>query len=968
MAEYGGGSPCGAVFYREDAWPERYRGMGFWAEWGKGKVQAFRFAPKGASFEVAEQLDFLVPARGDDFHPIDLALSEDGTTLYVADWNMGGWGKAEKVGRVFAVTWVGPDAKPAPRGTDADPIAAQFKALEHPAYSERMRAQHALERRGREALDPVRAALLDPETATIARRHVIWALDAIAGGTPDATVPLARLLADPSAEIRAQAARALGQRQAPHPAAIEGLAQLADDPDPTAKLEALIALGKIGDPATIPAILPALAAADPYLEFAARVALRRIGDWSKAAVGLDSPDAAAREGLLRAMEGQYDRAAVAALIRFASDPSRDPAERARAISYVAVSHRQSRPWDGQWWGTRPTHSPPPRKELDWEGTAAVLAAIRAGISADAPAVRLAAIAAAAEVPDPASPPILVARLEVDPEPDVRAAAAKAIGTLAYEPALPALTAAIGDLDAPESVREAALSAIGSIGTEAASAELLRLLDSGTLPPERVPTVLAAFGRSKSEAAIPALVARLGAPEPSLRAAAARALGAIGVVDDVAPQVRALLADADLSVRRAAIEAVAALGDREAVAPLLKLADADETEFEASMALTKVADARAVRVYLRGLAGRSPELRFASFRALAEIRDEAAPILELLAERRELAPSILPDLRRVFSPIRPIASWRVLGPLPEGSTPLLAPDGSIDTSAPADGLEDRPVSWRLVEAAEKDGRVSLEDLFGGEARAAFGYAEIRSDSARSAMFTVGSDDSITVWVNGAQVYDFDGNRSFEPGRERFRADLVEGTNHLVIKCGNAAGGWMYSVAMSEPAALPFLADAPDTGGFDPDSYKQFALKAEGDPMKGQALFADLRGLACAKCHKVAGAGGSVGPELSGVGAKYKPEDLVESVLYPSAKIFSGYEPIVVATADGRVLTGIVKSDDDRALVIQDAEDQSVSIPKSEVEERRFADVSLMPNGLAEGMSKEEFADLIAYLRSLRDEGK
>ncbi|MBV8678121.1 MAG: hypothetical protein JO355_13245, partial [Planctomycetaceae bacterium] len=61
MAEYGGGSPCGAVFYKEDVWPEKYRGIGLWAEWGKGKVQAFRFAPEGSTFKVGETFDFAVP-------------------------------------------------------------------------------------------------------------------------------------------------------------------------------------------------------------------------------------------------------------------------------------------------------------------------------------------------------------------------------------------------------------------------------------------------------------------------------------------------------------------------------------------------------------------------------------------------------------------------------------------------------------------------------------------------------------------------------------------------------------------------------------------------------------------------------------------------------------------------------------------------------------------------------------------
>ncbi len=118
MGEYGGGSPCGGIVYKEDQWPEKYQGMAFWAEWGKGKVQAIRFKPHGSTFAIDEMIDFAVPAKGDTFRPIDLALSHDGKTLYIADWNMGGWGKEEKVGRVFAVTYSGDDVPASrPRGS-----------------------------------------------------------------------------------------------------------------------------------------------------------------------------------------------------------------------------------------------------------------------------------------------------------------------------------------------------------------------------------------------------------------------------------------------------------------------------------------------------------------------------------------------------------------------------------------------------------------------------------------------------------------------------------------------------------------------------------------------------------------------------------------------------------------------------------------------------------------------------------
>ena len=93
MAEYGGGSPCGGVLYAEDVWPEKYRGLLYWSEWGQRTVRAFRFRPKGASFEVAEKIDFVQAGEVSDFRPLDLAVSHDGKTMVaIADWSMGAGG------------------------------------------------------------------------------------------------------------------------------------------------------------------------------------------------------------------------------------------------------------------------------------------------------------------------------------------------------------------------------------------------------------------------------------------------------------------------------------------------------------------------------------------------------------------------------------------------------------------------------------------------------------------------------------------------------------------------------------------------------------------------------------------------------------------------------------------------------------------------------------------------------------
>ena len=206
MAEYGGGSPCGGVFYGEDVWPEKYRGRLFWAEWGRRSVRAFRMRPAGASFKVADVIDFVEAGDVDNFRPLDLALSADGRTLFIADWSMGGWAnKTEKLGRVYAVTYAGADrVKTRPRGNDSDPIPAPIRSLDHPAFSERMRAQTALVRQGRNRIGELTAALAGEKTSPLAKRHLVWILDGIAGGTAEASYPLIDALKSPIADVRAR--------------------------------------------------------------------------------------------------------------------------------------------------------------------------------------------------------------------------------------------------------------------------------------------------------------------------------------------------------------------------------------------------------------------------------------------------------------------------------------------------------------------------------------------------------------------------------------------------------------------------------------------------------------------------------------------------------------------------------------------------------------------------------------------
>jgi putative heme-binding domain-containing protein len=249
-------------------------------------------------------------------------------------------------------------------------------------------------------------------------------------------------------------------------------------------------------------------------------------------------------------------------------------------------------------------------------------------------------------------------------------------------------------------------------------------------------------------------------------------------------------------------------------------------------------------------------------------------------------------------------------------------------------------------------------------AAHGYAEIESPSDRTAQMAVGSDDTLTVWLNGQEVYRFSDRRGFDPEQARFDVSLRKGINRVLIRCGNRGGPWQFAVAVTAPADFAFL-KGPSADAFNPEAYRAAAMRGGGDPAHGRRLFADVKGLACIKCHAVGKEGGTVGPELGSIGSKYPRDELIASVLTPSAKISSGYEPEVLALADGRVLTGIVRNETADAVEIQDADAKLAKVAKDDIDARKRSDVSLMPTGLAQGISTSDFADLIAYLETLRN---
>ena len=769
-----------------------------------------------------------------------------------------------------------------------------------------MRAQAAIIKVGMPAWAKAMTLLIDPDVAPLAKRHLVWVIDGIGGDTPDA-LSLVFALVDPSDDVRAQVIRALGERR--NRAAAYAIAQRLVDSSPTVRLQAIIALGRIGDPKSVPALLPILTDSDRYLAFSARQAIRRIGDWKAVAGALVTKDEKLRVAILATLELVYDPRATAILAAVAAGSTAPESERAQALVELAVVARKAPEWDGKWWGTRPTQGKPPAKTIAWEATPGILKAIEAGLFAPAEAVRLAAVSAVRTTDDRDALPLLRELFRAEPAPKVRQEVALALGNMGDQEAMPLLVAALRDPTSPEVVRTAALTGLETIGGRPAIEALIEALANrrGGLKDEAQARMVAALGRFKAKEAVPSIADRLFHSNPEVRVAAVEALGQVGDQKLCAPKVRPALKDQSPEVRKAALAALAALKDVQSIPGLIELANAEPTRFEGTLALAKLPDVRALQVYLRGLADKSPDLRKACSSAIGSIRAKAEPILEQLAARRELPTAALPELRKLYNKLQPVDGWHVMGPFPFNDRPPVRTNVAVDLAGTAPGPDGSNLGWKPIPIDGEDGVVDLGKFYQGKGDcSAFAAAELESPVARPAQMAVGSDDTLTVWLNGKEVHKFGGNRSYSPDTARFDVDLRKGKNLLIVKCGNGGGPWQYSVAVTGLADHAFLrGPAPD--GFDPDRFKAVALKGQGKPDRGKALFFDLKGLACAKCHVVGGEGGAIGPELSGIAARYPREELVSSILYPSARIFSGYETVVVATVDGKVLSGLLKSD-------------------------------------------------------------
>lgn len=133
-------------------------------------------------------------------------------------------------------------------------------------------------------------------------------------------------------------------------------------------------------------------------------------------------------------------------------------------------------------------------------------------------------------------------------------------------------------------------------------------------------------------------------------------------------------------------------------------------------------------------------------------------------------------------------------------------------------------------------------------------------------------------------------------------------------------------------------------------------ADADLVAGKKLFTEK----CATCHRLLNEGGKIGPDLTG-GQRKSVDYFLENVISPNTLVPFAFKMSTVETIDGRVLSGVIESQDEQRVVLQTPKEKIV-VAREDVENITATGISLMPEGLLDDLTHQQVIDLVGYFQS------
>lgn len=609
-----GDGPSGLVYYPGVGLPERYNGHFFMCDFrgaaGTSGIRSFAVKPRGATFELVDSHEYVWSMLG-----TDVDFSFDGR-MFVSDW-VHGWTGLGK-GRIYTFrdSNYAQDAVAA-GGTQlmaegftqrsSDELA---KLMSHSDIRIRQEAQFALAERS-DAL--TLAKLVSPTLNRLTRLHAIWGLGQIGRRTPSTLEGVMLLLSDRDAEVRAQAAKVLGEARAEF--ATGRLIGLLRDKEPRVRFFAALSLGKLANPAAIDPLLNVLAEnndTDPMLRHAAVMGLAGANNVQALLAKANHPNQAARMGIVLALR----KLEAPEITRFLDDSQPSIVlEAARAIHDVPIS--AAMPQLAALAGRRGLPDPLLRRVLSANyrnGTPANIEAV-ARIAADASLAEELRLEALEEL-----------KTWGDPTPLDRVLGAwRPIEKRSAEPVTAALSAAWGSLfSGPDKVRRAAAQLAATYGVRDVGPMLFELLKNqdreGTVRVE----ALAALHSLKDAQSGAAVELAIADENPLVRAEGRRLLAASDPERAIPLLDTAIGADVPAVERQNALSALANLKSPNADAVIERWLDQlQRGEVPAEIQLDLIEAAK-----VRNTPGM--QQRLSKFEASRDANDPLSPFRETVA--------------------------------------------------------------------------------------------------------------------------------------------------------------------------------------------------------------------------------------------------------------------------------------------------------------------------------------------------
>ena len=303
----------------------------------------------------------------------------------------------------------------------------------------------------------------------------------------------------------------------------------------------------------------------------------------------------------------------------------------------------------------------------------------------------------------------------------------------------------------------------------------------------------------------------------------------------------------------------------------------------------------------------------------------------------------------------------------------------------------PTVWSLHRIRNPRARGAVRELLGAEdadARAAaiHSVALWRDRDASKPLIELLSDDDLQLRRLAAMALGRIGDgEAAGPLLASFSSKMDPFLRHAIIYA-------LYEIGdmRSLPTGHPFVKQVLqmreiDQQNFEPDAFPEIqiakveepnpdklarqkqrlnelaAFLPKGDAQRGAKLFNSQDKSKCIICHLKGEKGVRLGPDLTWIGAIRSERDLLEAIVFPSASISRYHEVVNVLTKDGTVVSGLLVKETVDKMFLSSAAGVVQSVAFREIEEARYSNASLMPDGLDQLLKPEEIADLVAYLK-------